>query len=74
MSDEDWAAALAGLGELVGVGRRRLARPERDDAAVWAWVEEHVPRCAALIPRRRRQAFVAGFYRAAGDETIALKL
>jgi hypothetical protein len=74
LSDEQWAAALDSLGELIGIGRRRLVRLERDDAAVWAWLEEYVPRCAALIPRRRRQAFLAGLYRAAEDETIALTL
>lgn len=34
----------------------------RDDEAVIKWLLEHYPRCMALVPRRRRDAFLQGFY------------
>ena len=39
-----------------------------DDARVLAWFDRHLPRCMALVPRRRRWSFLAGVYRVALDE------
>ena len=39
----------------------RLLRDERD--AVWNWFHELLPRCAALVPARRRQNFLDGVFR-----------
>lgn len=33
----------------------------RDDQYVSAWLTDHFPRCVALVPRRRRNAFFKGF-------------
>jgi len=35
----------------------------RDDAGVLGWFDRELPRCMALIPRRRRASFLAGVYR-----------
>ena len=35
-----------------------------DESAVWAWIAVHLPRCAALIPRRRRASFMKGVFQA----------
>jgi len=35
---------------------------DEDDKAVLAWLIRRYPRCMALIPRRRRSAFLKGFY------------
>jgi hypothetical protein len=40
----------------------RLLNP--DDDRVWEWFERNLPRCTALIPRRRRDRFVDGVYEA----------
>lgn len=38
-----------------------------DDAAAWSWFEDHVPRCAALVPEKRRTKFVSGVRQAHAD-------
>jgi hypothetical protein len=38
-----------------------------DDNAVFAWFEQHYPRCMVLIPARRREQFVVGVRRAHED-------
>jgi hypothetical protein len=37
---------------------------------VWEWFERHLPKCAALIPARRRDQFVAGVRRAYYEDII----
>jgi len=71
---EEWQEALDQLGKMVsGVGSWGH-RGTPDDEKVWGWFEKHLPRCVALIPRRRRQAFLAGVYQAAADESIVLEM
>ena len=31
-----------------------------DEDAVWQWFHDHLPRCAALVPSKRRSNFVEG--------------
>jgi hypothetical protein len=61
---DEWEAELNKLVELLqptdAKDPGRIPFGLRDDAAVWAWFAEHFPRCAALIPARRRLQFVAG--------------
>jgi hypothetical protein len=73
LTTPEWAEALADLGELLHVAAAALARPRPDPEAVWAWLERHLPRCAALIPRRRREQFINGIAQAVEDETINLR-
>lgn len=40
---------------------------EKGAAAGFAWILEHYPRCAALIPRRRQARFMFGFVRTYRD-------
>jgi hypothetical protein len=37
-------------------------------------LEEHLPRCTALVPLRRQKQFVLGVFDAFDDETISLEL
>jgi hypothetical protein len=38
------------------------AWPAPDDEAVLAWLDRWLPRCMALVPRRRRDSFLKGVY------------
>jgi hypothetical protein len=49
----DLEAKLDELRDLVGAG---------NDAGVLAWFDREVPRCMALVPRRRRHQFLKGAY------------
>jgi hypothetical protein len=40
---------------------------ERDDVAILDWFGRFLPRCLALIPRRRRRNFLEGLYRHSED-------
>ncbi|MCK6478843.1 MAG: hypothetical protein L6R43_01470 [Planctomycetes bacterium] len=38
---------------------------ERDDFdAAWKWFEDHMPKCAVLVPRKRRRKFIEGVQKA----------
>ena len=74
MEEEQWAKELERLGELLApLNHNRPWGPD-DDAAVWSWLQQHLPRCTALVPTRRRQQFLSGIYRAYEDESIGLEL
>jgi hypothetical protein len=51
--DCDEAEANDELGDALSAG---------DDARVLAWFDKYVPRCMALVPRRRREQFLKGVY------------
>ena len=51
--EEEWLAELDRLVEMI------LA--ERDDA-VWEWFNHYLPKCMTLIPKRRKDRFLAGVY------------
>lgn len=42
----------------------------RDDAATWAWFQQHYPDCMALVPARRREQFLYGVRRAYEQDLI----
>lgn len=42
----------------------RAACSANDAAGVFRWYEEHLPRCARLVPKRRRGQFARGVIRA----------
>jgi hypothetical protein len=73
-STDEWAEALADLGELLHVAAAARTRPRPDPEAVWAWLARYLPRCAALIPRRRRNQFIEGIVNAVYDGTISLRV
>jgi hypothetical protein len=57
--DEPWLAAVDELASLI--------RPDDgplmvNDAAVIGWFKHHLPGCIALVPARRRGAFLEGLY------------
>jgi hypothetical protein len=54
MEDDEWVEALERLDTLIR---------KRSDSDILAWLKAHVPRCLALIPRRRLQTFLGGLYR-----------
>jgi len=84
MGDDEWSAELQELADLLMPeapdrpttpgGLSMIAYELRDDEAVWAWFEEHYPRCMKLIPRRRRKQFVEGVYECADNDDIGLDL
>ena len=40
----------------------------RDDGGVLGWFDRELPRCMALIPRRRRASFLAGIYEEVAED------
>jgi hypothetical protein len=56
----------AKLVELAGRIRRR------DDPRVIEWFERELPRCTALVPRRRRRTFLQGVYRMVDEDDKGL--
>src|SRR5262245_24308263 len=64
IEEEDWDRHLQDLADLnltTSEDGRMLVSP--DDDAVVAWFDRRVPRCMALVPRRRRGALLSGVYR-----------
>lgn len=53
---EHWKIERDALSELVGA---------RQHTAVLGWFAGHFPLCMAMVPRRRRDTFLAGVYQAA---------
>jgi hypothetical protein len=45
-----------------------------DDGGVLAWFNRELPKCMALIPRRRRALFLRGVFEAAAEDPVVLKL
>lgn len=56
--DDEWEQMI---GELTN------ALDADDDAAVWRWYATTFPKCAALVPSRRRSRFVSGVKQAYED-------
>ncbi len=50
-SESRWLAEIEHLAGYIDDG---------DDDASWEWFEKYLPRCAALVPKRRRESFIAG--------------
>jgi hypothetical protein len=42
----------------------------RDDTGVLAWFDRELPRCMALIPRRRRKQFLLGIYKEVEEDGV----
>jgi len=51
--DDDWDAEVEKLNSLV---------EQEDDQAVLTWFVDHYPKCMQLVPKRRRESFLAGVY------------
>jgi hypothetical protein len=54
IEEDEWAERLEELSTLIWQG---------SDEDVLAWFDRWLPRCKALVPRRRRQSFLKGVYR-----------
>lgn len=54
MEESEWEARVEALDGLIVA---------RDDAAVLAWLDAHLPACMELVPRPRREAFLRGVYK-----------
>jgi hypothetical protein len=65
LEDEEWAVALDELHDLITTG---------SDSDVLTWFDRHVPRCLALVPRRRRYSLLKGVYRYVIEEGNAIDL
>jgi hypothetical protein len=50
---EEWMERLEALSDLL---------EDDDEEAVFAWFDDNLPRCMALVPRRRRPSFLAGVH------------
>jgi hypothetical protein len=72
LEEDQWYAEVEKLIELLPPPSRRMDVPQlpRDPDAAWHWFEEHLPRCAALVPARRRDRFLLGASKAAVDGEI----
>jgi hypothetical protein len=51
LDDDEREACLHQLGALLEAG---------DDAGVWRWFRQELPRCMAMVPMRRRRQFLKG--------------
>jgi hypothetical protein len=59
--DEAWASELGDLARLIDA---------QDDDAVLRWFLDHYPKCLALVPKRRRPAFLQGVYEAVEEFSV----
>lgn len=59
----DWEAEIVRLDQLLAVG----ATP-----AIIGWFAQHLPRCLALVPPRRRHQFVQGLHDYLEEEGLGL--
>jgi hypothetical protein len=59
IEDEEWDRHLDVLADHIDQG---------DDRAIIDWLGRFVPRCMALVPRRRRESFLAGIYRYVNED------
>jgi hypothetical protein len=55
LTEREWDANLEELDALL--------KNQKNDAVI-AWLEKAVPRCMALVPKRRRRQFLSGVYEA----------
>jgi hypothetical protein len=60
-TDQERAAKLEELADLAGAS---------DDDGVLGWFDRELPRCMALIPRRRRRLFLAGVYEEIAEKGV----
>lgn len=65
MESDEWEERLNELDDLIENEGPRDSEPgdAEVDAKVLAWFDRWLPCCMALIPRRRRTAFLKGVYR-----------
>lgn len=54
LTEEEWQEEVAGLLELFN---------DEDHDGVWSWLGTHFPKCMELVPARRKDQFLSGFYR-----------
>jgi hypothetical protein len=66
MEEAEWEEELRRLEDRLYPPREGglLAIFNPDDEQVWEWFTRNLPRCTALVPRRRREQFLAGVYEA----------
>lgn len=63
IEEGEWADRLERLADLIDRG---------SDDGVLEWLIEHFPNCLALVPKRRRGAFLQGVYEAAEEFGVSL--
>jgi hypothetical protein len=71
---EEWDRELTALGELVlpsSMGNVIDVTADNDDA-ILRWFDDHLPACMELVPRQRRDQFLAGVLRAVDEGIIEL--
>jgi hypothetical protein len=66
IEEEEWHRLLDELSD--SIDRANETGDSSDDDVVIAWFERWVPRCMALVPRRRWPMFLKGVYRYAVEE------
>jgi hypothetical protein len=59
LDENEWAGKLDELSALID---------REDDAGILAWFDTWLPRCMALVPKRRRAAFLRGVSRQVVEE------
>lgn len=62
LDEEQWAAQMEHVG-------RMLVANSADE--VWCWLRERLPRFVALVPSRRKDQFLRGFWQAYEDGCFA---
>jgi hypothetical protein len=74
MEEDEWEEELRLLEDRLYPPRDGglLAIFNPDDEQVWEWFTRNLPRCTALVPRRRREQFLAGVYEAVEEGDVEL--
>lgn len=64
LEEDQWLTEVEELSALIEA---------RDGEAVMCWFDRWLPRCMALVPRRRRPSFLRGIYRYVVEEGNAIE-
>jgi len=64
------AIHLSGYVEETAMQELEKIAEKNDDKGIIQWFKYYLPRCTALVPTRRREKFLQGFWQAVEDERV----
>ena len=75
MERDEWSEAINELTDLLADALSEGSTPDEvteteSTMLAWEWVARHMPRCAALVPKKRRMKFVGGVLQAFEDGRV----